>query len=159
MLEICSKIEAKYDRFVWSVTQSLQTYINYASQQILTLHTKLNVLWLFLKWEQMLSFFLAVVVLVFKFESKITFPTDLSFSFYIGQNIYCFLFLVELEINFLTTFLSAKSVTTVLEERELFIFSWGYRARKGFYIDFRFVFLKSHWCMCIFFNCCFKKFK
>lgn len=71
----------------------------------------------------MLSFFLAVVVLVFKFESKITFPTDLSFSFYIGQNIYCFLFLVELEINFLTTFLSAKSVTTVLEERELFIFS------------------------------------
>lgn len=71
----------------------------------------------------MLSFFLAVVVLVYNFASKITFSTDLSFSFYIGQNIYCFIFLVELEINFLTTFLSAKPMTTVLKERELFIFS------------------------------------
>lgn len=69
------------------------------------------------------SFFLAVVVLVYNFESKITFSTYLSFSSYIGQNIYCFLFLAELEINFLTTFLSAKSMTTMLKERELFIFS------------------------------------
>lgn len=71
----------------------------------------------------MLSFFLAVVVLVYNFASKITFSADLSFPFHIGQNIYCFLFLVELEINFLTTFLSAKSMTTVLKEREVFIFS------------------------------------
>lgn len=88
----------------------------------------------------MLQFSLAVVVLVYKFESKIAFSTDLSFSFYIGQNIYCFLFLVELEINFLTTFLNAKPMTTVLKEREVFIFSWGYKAHKGFYIDFKFVF-------------------
>lgn len=71
----------------------------------------------------MLSFFLAVVVLVCKFESKITFSTDLSFSVFIGQNIYCFPLLLELEINFLTTFLSARSMTTVRKERELFIFS------------------------------------
>lgn len=71
----------------------------------------------------MLSFFLAFVVLVCKFESNITFSTDLSFSVFIGQNIYCFLLLLELEINFLTTFLSARSMTTVLKERELFIFS------------------------------------
>lgn len=48
----------------------------------------------------MLSFFLAVAVHVYNLKSKTTFCTDLSFSFYIVQNIYCFLFLVEPEINF-----------------------------------------------------------